>query len=71
MLPRQLWPKCPKKKAYIYKGNRIIVIVFEMTRVCVYISNTNCNSKDIMVEVKIKNLSLLKVCMRAKEARNT
>ncbi len=59
VLPRQLSVKRQKKLVYIFKGNRIIVIVLEMTGVCVYISNTNCNSKDIYVEVGIKNLSLL------------
>jgi hypothetical protein len=63
VLPRQLSVKRPKKLVYIFKGNRIIVIVLEMTGVCVYISNTNFNSKDIFVEVGIKNLSLLRVLL--------
>ena len=71
MLPRQLSIKRQKKLVYIFKGNRLIVIVLEMTGVRVYMSNTNCNRNDIQVEVRIKNLSLLRVCMIAKEAGNT
>ncbi len=67
VLPRQLSVKRHKKLVYIVRGNRVIVIVLEMIGVCVYIRNTNCNSKDIFVEVGIKNLSLLRVCMRAKK----
>ncbi len=71
VLPRQLSVKRHKKLVYNFKGKRIIVIVLEMTGERVYMSNTNCNSKDIFVKVRIKQLSLLRVCMLAKEAGNT
>ncbi len=68
MLVRQLFVKCPKKEVYIFKGNTYIVIVLELTGLCVYMSNTNCNRNEILVEVINKRLSLLRVCMRIKEA---
>ncbi len=68
MLARQLFVKCPKKEVYIFKGNRHIIIVLELTGLCVYMSNTNCNRNAILVEVRNKRLSLQRVCMRIKEA---
>jgi hypothetical protein len=65
VLPRQLSVKRHKKLVYSFKGKRIIVIVLEMTGERVYMSNTNCNSKDIFVEVRIKKLHdslLLYIC---------
>ncbi len=47
MHPRQLSIKHQKKLVYNFKGKRIILIVLEMTGERVYMSNTNCNSKDI------------------------
>ncbi len=45
--PKQLSIKRQKKFVYNFKGKRIILIVLEMTGERVYMSNTNCNSKDI------------------------
>jgi hypothetical protein len=46
----------------------IFLIVLELTELCVYMSNTNSNRNEILVEVRNKRLSLLRVCMRIKEA---
>ena len=46
----------------------IFLIVLELTGLCVYMSNTNCNRNAFLVEVRNKRLSLLRVCMRIEEA---
>ncbi len=42
-------------------GIILIVSVLELTGLCVYMSNTNCNRNEILVEVRNKILSLLRV----------
>ncbi len=37
--------------------------ILELTGLCVNMSNTNCNRNEILVEVRNKRLSLLRVCM--------